>query len=61
MAREYIEKEGKALKPTDLGMLVTDLLVEHFPGIVDYKFTAEMEEDLDRIAEGEKEWVPVIR
>ncbi len=61
MAREYVEKEGKALKPTDLGMIVTDLLVEHFPGIVDYKFTAEMEEDLDRIAEGEKEWVPVIR
>ncbi len=61
MAREYVEKEGKALKPTDLGMIVTDLLVEHFPGIVDYKFTAEMEEDLDRIADGEKEWVPVIR
>ena len=61
MAREYVEKEGKALKPTDLGMLVTDLLVDHFSGIVDYKFTAEMEEDLDRIAEGEKEWVPVIR
>ena len=61
MAREYIEKEGKALKPTDLGMMVTDLLVEHFPGIVDYKFTAEVEEDLDKIAEGEKAWVPVIR
>lgn len=61
MAREYVEKEGKALKPTDLGMLVTDLLVDHFPGIVDYKFTAEVEEDLDKIAEGEKEWVPVIR
>lgn len=61
MAREYIEKEGKALKPTDLGILVTDLLVAHFPNVIDYKFTADVEEDLDKIADGEKEWVPVIR
>jgi len=61
VAREYIEKEGKTLKPTDLGMIVTDLLVEHFPAIVDYQFTAEMEEDLDKVAEGEKEWVPLMR
>lgn len=61
LARGYIEKEAKALKPTDLGMVVTDLLVEHFASIVDYKFTAEMEESLDLIAEGKKEWVPLIR
>lgn len=61
MAREYIEKEGKALKPTDLGFTVTDLLVDHFPGVVDYKFTADVEEDLDKVADGEKEWVPMIR
>lgn len=61
MTRTYIEKEGKALKPTELGMLVTDLLIEHFPNIVDYKFTAQMEESLDEVAEGKKEWVPLIR
>lgn len=60
-ARGYIEKEGKALKPTDTGMVVTDFLVKYFPDIVDYKFTAEMEEDLDMIAHGKKEWVPIIK
>ena len=44
----------KQLKPTDLAEVVTDLLVKHFPDIVDYKFTAEMEESLDLIAEGKK-------
>lgn len=61
VAREYVEKEGKTLKPTDLGMLVTDLLVEHFPNIVDYAFTAEMEEGLDKVAEGKQKWVPMLR
>ncbi len=61
MTRGYIEKDGKALKPTDTGKVVNDLLVEHFPDIVDYKFTAEMEEDLDLIAEGKKEWVPLLK
>lgn len=60
MTRGYIEKDGKQLKPTDLAFLVTDILVEHFPDIVDYKFTAEMEEHLDDIAEGKEKWVPVI-
>jgi DNA topoisomerase-1 len=59
--RGYIEKLGKALKPTDTGNVVTDFLVKYFPDIVDYKFTAEMEEDLDLIAHGKKEWVPIIR
>lgn len=58
--RGYVEKENKKLKPTELAMLVNDLLVEHFSEIVDYKFTARMEDDLDDIAEGKKEWVPVI-
>lgn len=61
MTRGYIEKENKQLKPTDLAEVVTDVLVEHFPDIVDYKFTAEMEESLDLIAEGKKEWVPLMR
>jgi DNA topoisomerase-1 len=60
MTRGYVEKEAKQLKPTDLAEVVTDMLVKHFPHIVDYKFTAEMEESLDEIAEGKKKWVPVI-
>lgn len=60
MNRGYIEKEGKQLRPTDLAFLVTDILVEHFSDIVDYKFTAEMEESLDEIADGKKKWEPVI-
>lgn len=59
--RGYIEKEGKALKPTDTGEVVTDFLVKHFPDIVDYKFTAEMEEDLDLVANGKKKWIPLIK
>jgi DNA topoisomerase I len=60
MTRGYIEKENKQLKPTDLAEVVTDMLVKHFPNIVDYAFTAGMEESLDDIAEGKKKWVPVI-
>ena len=60
--RNYIEKdESRRFKPTEIGNLVNDLLVNHFPEIVDIGFTAKMEEDLDEIAEGEKEWVPVVR
>jgi DNA topoisomerase I len=59
--RGYIIKEKKALVPQHIGMLVNDFLVKHFPDIVDYNFTAKMEEDLDRIADGGVEWVPVIR
>ncbi|MDX9893425.1 MAG: type I DNA topoisomerase [Patescibacteria group bacterium] len=58
--RGYVEKEDKRLKPTDIAYLVNDLLVEHFPEIVDYKFTANMEDDLDEIAEGKKKWQPII-
>ncbi len=61
MARKYIEKDGKALLPTDLAMVVTDLLVDNFSEIVDYKFTAEMEEKLDNVEEGKEEWVPMIK
>lgn len=59
--RNYVKKrEDKRFEPTDIGELVNKLLVEHFPVIVDINFTAKMEEDLDSIAEGEKEWQPVI-
>ncbi|ACZ41406.1 DNA topoisomerase I [Thermobaculum terrenum ATCC BAA-798] len=59
--RYYVVKDGKALVPTELGMLVNDLLVEHFPDIVDVNFTSQMEEELDDIASGERAWVPVIK
>jgi len=60
--RNYIEKdEQKRFRPTEIGIVVNDLLVKHFPKIVDIKFTAEMEEDLDEIAQGQKKWVKVIR
>ncbi len=59
--RNYVKKnEDKKLQPTEIGMLVNNLLVEHFPKIVDYNFTAQMEEDLDEIAEGKKKWEPII-
>ncbi len=58
--REYVRQAEKRLHPTELGILVNDLLVEHFPNVVDVGFTAQMEEDLDRIAQGEKEWVPIL-
>lgn len=59
--RGYVEKEAAHLKPTDLGEVVTDMLVKHFKNIVDYKFTADMEEHLDDIADGKEKWVPLIR
>jgi DNA topoisomerase I len=59
--REYVELAEKKLLPTSLGRVVTDLLVEHFASIVDYGFTSEMEQQLDDIAEGAKQWVPVLR
>ena len=59
--RGYIERdEKKRLKPTEIAYLVNDLLVEHFPQVVDYEFTAQMEENLDGIARGEKDWQPII-
>src|SRR5207244_300553 len=59
--REYVEVSDKKLVPTTLGRVVTELLVQHFASIVDYGFTSELEQQLDDIAEGEKQWVPVLR
>jgi len=59
--RNYVVKEDKRLKPTDIGILVNDLLVEHFPTIVDYQFTAKMEDELDDVARGERAWTPVLQ
>ncbi|TSC78316.1 MAG: DNA topoisomerase I [Parcubacteria group bacterium Gr01-1014_29] len=60
--RGYVEKnDAKRFVPTEMGTMVNDILVEHFPTIVDVQFTAGMEEELDKIAEGGLEWVPAIR
>jgi len=60
--RNYIEKdENRKFRPTEIGIVVNDLLVNHFPKIVDIKFTAGMEEDLDKIAQGKEKWIPIIR
>jgi DNA topoisomerase-1 len=59
--RGYVEKEGRALRPTDTGMVVNDFLVKHFPKIVDFQFTAKMELQLDEIAEGQHRWVEIMK
>jgi DNA topoisomerase-1 len=59
--RGYVERRERRLYPTELGFIVNDLLVEHFPDIIDVGFTARMEQDLDLIARGDREWVPVLR
>ncbi len=59
--RYYVEMQEKRLRPTDLGRVVNDLLVEHFPAIFDIGFTSRLEEELDEIAAGERPWVPVLQ
>ena len=59
--RGYVRLEDRRFFPNDVGEVVTDKLVEHFPDIVNVNFTAEMEEDLDEIAEGELQRVQVLR
>jgi DNA topoisomerase-1 len=58
--RGYVSRDGRQLKPTELGYVVNDLLVNLFPDVVDLRFTAAMEEELDDIARGEKAWQPVV-
>ncbi|MBP5662156.1 MAG: type I DNA topoisomerase [Clostridia bacterium] len=60
LERDYIEREKKQLKPTSLGVTVTDMIAAHFSEIVDLKFTANMESDLDDIEHGGKDWVKVV-
>lgn len=59
--RRYVHSERKRLVPAELGIVVCDFLSEVYPKVVDLGFTAEMEEELDKIAEGEMEWEPVVR
>jgi len=58
---EMVGSDKGKLVPTDVGMVVNDFLVEHFSGILDFNFTAELEEDFDKIAEGKKNWTDVLK
>ena len=59
--RHYVEREQKQLKPTPLGDVITELLKDHFENIVDTKFTAQMEGNLDKVEEGKSEWYDVLK
>ncbi len=59
--RKYVAKVEGRLRPTELGVVVNDLLVQHFPEVLNVQFTAHMEEELDHIEEGEKPWVETVR
>jgi len=59
--RRYVQKEEKRFKPTILGKVTNDFLVRHFANIMKLAFTAQMEEDLDEIANGEKKWSKVVK
>lgn len=61
LARLYIERDAKQLKPTALGEVITDLMKDHFKKIVDVKFTASMENSLDEVELGKQDWVDTLR
>jgi len=58
--REYVEMDGKRFIPTDRGRVVARFLGEHFPSYVAYEYTAELEDQLDAVSRGEKEWIPLL-
>jgi len=60
-ARGYVEKKDKRFVPTELGQVVTEILREYFPSIIDVAFTAHMEEELDQVEEGDVHWKEVLR
>ncbi|MCD7960135.1 MAG: type I DNA topoisomerase [Ruminococcus sp.] len=59
-SHQYVEREGKQLKPTVLGEVMTDLMKEHFQNILDVKFTAQMENNLDEVEQGKKGWMETL-
>ncbi len=59
--RDYVNKVENKFRPTELGVLVNDLVVSHFPVVMDVAFTAKMEEELDKIEEGEIPWVEAVK
>lgn len=58
--REYVLLENKRFRPTDIGRVVSKFLTQHFTRYVDYNFTAKLEDELDEVSRGEKEWVPLL-
>lgn len=58
--RNYVTVEERKLVPTEIGLVVSDLLVEHFPAIFDITFTSRLESELDEIASGERKWIPTL-
>ena len=61
VSRGYVSRAGGSFQPTQLGRIVTEMLIEHFPEVMDVKYTAEIEEELDRVEDGDQEWVSVVR
>jgi DNA topoisomerase-1 len=59
--RNYAELESRRFTPTDIGRIVNGFLTEHFSRYVDYEFTANLEDELDRISRGEREWIPLMK
>lgn len=59
--RFYVERQQRKFLPTNLGFTVTDFLLKYFPDIIDYDFTAAMEDELDSVARGERQWRPTIK
>ncbi len=60
LSREYIERDGKALRPTRLGEITTELMKQQFPQVVDVEFTANMEQQLDSVERGRTDWVQTL-
>ncbi|KUK46152.1 MAG: DNA topoisomerase [Anaerolinea thermophila] len=60
-ARGYVDRDGNKLIPTEIAFTLTDLLVEYFPDVLEVNFTAEMEQDLDDVANGKQDWVTVLK
>ncbi len=60
LARDYVRLEGKAFWPSDVGMIVNKFLTDHFTQYVDYEFTARLEDNLDAVSRGEKQWQPLL-
>ena len=59
--REYVELENRRFTPTDMGRIVNTFLTQYFENYVDYNFTANLEDELDSISRGEKEWLPLMK
>jgi len=59
-SRDYAESVDRKLVPTELGRKITELLIKHFPDIMNVEFTARMEEDLDKVEEGDKDWISLL-